>query len=169
MNVLSHSLRILYMPPVYAIISFLSYRFFRSYTYYSFIEVGTFVCLFQSCPQTHLLKISLTAYEVKVLSQRISEIFLNWAKRTQGNHIKRVFVRSQTNSNQRWLLTVSKFMLKRLLLIDFVASTATDHSANKALERKDKKALPLPVRLFKTIRSIYIYEQTSSPPTFFSL
>ena len=44
MIVLSHSLRILYMPPVYAIISFLSYRFFRSYTYYSFIEVGTFVC-----------------------------------------------------------------------------------------------------------------------------
>ncbi|KAG5729931.1 hypothetical protein E4T56_gene8668, partial [Termitomyces sp. T112] len=35
-----HSLRILYMPPVYAIISFFSYRFFRSYTYYSFIEVA---------------------------------------------------------------------------------------------------------------------------------
>jgi len=27
------------MPPVYAVISFLSYRFFRDYTYYSFIEV----------------------------------------------------------------------------------------------------------------------------------
>ena len=34
------SLRILYMPPVYAIISFFSYRFFRSYTYYELIEVG---------------------------------------------------------------------------------------------------------------------------------
>ncbi|KAF9566728.1 DUF300-domain-containing protein [Agrocybe pediades] len=33
-------LRILYMPPVYAVISFLSYRFFRDYTYYSFVEVG---------------------------------------------------------------------------------------------------------------------------------
>jgi len=32
-------LRILYMPPVYAIISFFSYRYFRSYTYYSLIEV----------------------------------------------------------------------------------------------------------------------------------
>ncbi|KDR75855.1 hypothetical protein GALMADRAFT_97799 [Galerina marginata CBS 339.88] len=32
-------IRILYMPPVYAVISFLSYRFFRAYTYYSFVEV----------------------------------------------------------------------------------------------------------------------------------
>ena len=28
------------MPPVYATVSFFSYRFFRSYTYYSFIEAG---------------------------------------------------------------------------------------------------------------------------------
>lgn len=34
------SLRILYMPPVYAVISFFSYRYFRSYTYYALIEVG---------------------------------------------------------------------------------------------------------------------------------
>ncbi|KAF7340775.1 hypothetical protein MSAN_02106100 [Mycena sanguinolenta] len=33
-------IRILYMPPVYAIISFFSYRFFRSYTYYSMIYVA---------------------------------------------------------------------------------------------------------------------------------
>ncbi|KAH9940132.1 organic solute transporter Ostalpha-domain-containing protein [Epithele typhae] len=32
-------IRILYMPAVYAIISFFSYRFFRSYTYYELIEV----------------------------------------------------------------------------------------------------------------------------------
>ncbi|KAJ4465064.1 DUF300-domain-containing protein [Lentinula aciculospora] len=32
-------LRILYMPPVYAIISFFSYRYFRSYTYYELGEV----------------------------------------------------------------------------------------------------------------------------------
>ncbi|KAG8827697.1 hypothetical protein FS842_008317 [Serendipita sp. 407] len=32
-------IRILYMPPVFAIISFFSYRFFRSYTYYSLVEV----------------------------------------------------------------------------------------------------------------------------------
>ena len=57
--------------------------------------------------------------------------------------------------NGFWLFFVRRnFMLekKRLLLIDFVASTATDHSANKALERKDKKSLPIPVRLL-TIRS----------------
>ena len=36
----SSSIRILYMPPVYAIISFFSYRYFRDYTYYSLIEVG---------------------------------------------------------------------------------------------------------------------------------
>ncbi|THH14594.1 hypothetical protein EW146_g5764 [Bondarzewia mesenterica] len=39
-------IRILWMPPVYAIISFFSYRFFRDYTYYSLIEVdGTDVFL----------------------------------------------------------------------------------------------------------------------------
>lgn len=34
------SLRVLYMPPVYAVVSFFSYRFFRSYTYYSLAESG---------------------------------------------------------------------------------------------------------------------------------
>lgn len=34
------SIRILYMPPIYAIISFFSYRFFRSFTYYSLVEIG---------------------------------------------------------------------------------------------------------------------------------
>ena len=28
------------MPPVYAVISFLSFRFFRSYTYYALAETG---------------------------------------------------------------------------------------------------------------------------------
>lgn len=39
-NHLGHSLRVLYMPPVYAVISFFSYRYFRSYTYYDLIETG---------------------------------------------------------------------------------------------------------------------------------
>ena len=34
----------------------------------------------------------------------------------------------------------------RLLLIEYVASTASGHSAVKALERKDKRSLPAPVR-----------------------
>ncbi|KAJ7753659.1 organic solute transporter Ostalpha-domain-containing protein [Mycena maculata] len=33
-------IRILYMPPVYAVISFFSYRYFRNYTYYSLIYVA---------------------------------------------------------------------------------------------------------------------------------
>ncbi|KAH9021291.1 DUF300-domain-containing protein [Lactarius pseudohatsudake] len=33
-------LRILYMPPVYAVVSFFSYRYFRSYTYYSLSETS---------------------------------------------------------------------------------------------------------------------------------
>lgn len=33
-------LRILYMPPVYAVISFFSYRYFRDYTYYDLIETA---------------------------------------------------------------------------------------------------------------------------------
>ncbi|KAH8111564.1 DUF300-domain-containing protein [Phellopilus nigrolimitatus] len=74
-------IRILYMPPVYAIISFFSYRFFRSYTYYELIEV---------------------VYEA---------------------------------------ITISAFLL---LIIEYVASTAVEHDARKALERKDKRALPIP-------------------------
>lgn len=74
-------LRILYMPPVYAVISFFSYRYFRSYTYYALIEV---------------------AYEA---------------------------------------VTLSAFLL---LLIEFVAATAAGRDATKAIERKDKRPLPIP-------------------------
>ncbi|KAJ3995257.1 organic solute transporter Ostalpha-domain-containing protein [Lentinula boryana] len=38
-------LRILYMPPIYGVISFLSYRFFRSYTYYELVEVGAMLLI----------------------------------------------------------------------------------------------------------------------------
>ncbi|TFK87895.1 DUF300-domain-containing protein [Polyporus arcularius HHB13444] len=74
-------LRILYMPAVYAIISFFSYRYFRSYTYYDFIE---------------------TAYES---------------------------------------VTLSAFLL---LLIEYVAATATGHVVDNAIVRKDKSSLPMP-------------------------
>ncbi|KAG1726829.1 organic solute transporter Ostalpha-domain-containing protein [Suillus lakei] len=72
-------LRILYMPPVYAIVSFFSYRYFRSYTYYALIEVGK----------------------------------LSWQALS-------------------------------LLLIEFVAATAVGRDATKAIERKDKRPLPIP-------------------------
>jgi len=74
-------LRILYMPAVYAVISFFSYRYFRSYTYYSLIE---------------------SAYES---------------------------------------VTLSAFLL---LLIEFVAATASDHNVDNAIARKDKHKLPIP-------------------------
>ncbi|KAJ3507569.1 hypothetical protein NLJ89_g6223 [Agrocybe chaxingu] len=77
------------MPPIYAIISFLSYRFFRHYIYYSFIEI---------------------AYEA---------------------------------------VTLSAFLL---LIIEYVAATATGHSTDKALERKDKMPLPIPAYFMYTLK-----------------
>ncbi|KAJ6625597.1 organic solute transporter Ostalpha-domain-containing protein [Mycena sp. CBHHK59/15] len=74
-------IRILYMPPVYAVISFLSYRFFRDYTYYSLIEV---------------------VYEA---------------------------------------LTISAFLL---LLIEYVADSATGHNPENAIARKEKRRLLVP-------------------------
>ncbi|KAJ7188182.1 organic solute transporter Ostalpha-domain-containing protein [Mycena filopes] len=71
-------IRILYMPPVYGVISFLSYRFFRDYTYYSLVEA----------------------------------------------------------------LTISAFLL---LLIEYVADSASGHSAENAIARKDKRRLLLPL------------------------
>ncbi|KIJ43075.1 hypothetical protein M422DRAFT_170381, partial [Sphaerobolus stellatus SS14] len=74
-------IRILYMPAIYGIISFLSYRFFRDYTYYSLVEV---------------------VYEA---------------------------------------VTISAFLL---LLIQYVAATASGSKAENALLRKDKQPLPFP-------------------------
>ncbi|KIL60228.1 hypothetical protein M378DRAFT_84054 [Amanita muscaria Koide BX008] len=74
-------LRILYMPPVYAIIAFFSYRFFREYTYYSLVQ---------------------TMYEA---------------------------------------VTLSAFLF---LIIEYVASTASDHNPENAVARRDKRPLPFP-------------------------
>ncbi|KAH7914889.1 organic solute transporter Ostalpha-domain-containing protein [Hygrophoropsis aurantiaca] len=89
-------LRVLYMPPVYAIISFFSYRYFRSYTYYSLIE---------------------SVYEA---------------------------------------VTLSAFVL---LLIEFVADTAVDHSAAGAMERKNKRSLPFPFCCwrFRPTKAYFMY------------
>ena len=38
------------------------------------------------------------------------------------------------------------YKLSSLLLIDFVASTASGHEVDKAMSRKEKTALPAPVR-----------------------
>ncbi|KAF9244460.1 organic solute transporter Ostalpha-domain-containing protein [Melanogaster broomeanus] len=89
-------LRILYMPPVYAVISFFSYRFFRSYTYYSLAE---------------------SAYEA---------------------------------------ITLSAFLL---LLIEYVAATASGHNALMAMERKDKRPLPMPFCCwrFRPTKAYFMY------------
>jgi len=74
-------IRILLMPPIYAIISFFSYRYFRDYVYYSFVQA---------------------AYEA---------------------------------------VTLSAFLL---LLVEYFAATASGHSTDMALQRKDKRPLPIP-------------------------
>lgn len=45
------------------------------------------------------------------------------------------------------LKVVKCWFANRLLLIEYVADTATEHDATKALQRKDKRSLPIPVRL----------------------
>ncbi|KZT32287.1 DUF300-domain-containing protein [Sistotremastrum suecicum HHB10207 ss-3] len=79
-------LRILYMPPIFGIISFFSYRYFREYVYYELIQI---------------------IYEA---------------------------------------ITIAAFFL---LIVEFVAATASDNRAEMALMRKDKKALPLPFCCFR--------------------
>lgn len=75
-------IRILYLPPIFGIISFFSYRYFREYYYYSLVEI---------------------IYEA---------------------------------------VTISAFML---LIIEFVATTASGDKVENAIARKDKKSLPLPL------------------------
>jgi len=55
-----YRIRILYMPPVYAIISFFSFRFFRSYTYYSLAETGEFASSFSL-----VLRVSISSASVR--------------------------------------------------------------------------------------------------------
>jgi len=75
-------IRILYLPPVFGIISFFSYRYFRDYYYYELVQI---------------------IYEA---------------------------------------VTIAAFML---LIIEFVATTASDNKAENAIARKDKKKLPIPL------------------------
>ncbi|KAG8986310.1 hypothetical protein FRB90_004080, partial [Tulasnella sp. 427] len=79
-------LRIICLPMVYGVISFLSYRFFSAYTYYSLIQA---------------------AYESVALSA-----FL-------------------------------------LLLVQYVASTSSDFSAEEALAKKEKRKMPFPFGCFR--------------------
>ena len=110
-------------------------------------------------PIIHLLK--LVRLLVSIIPASPSELIFTYSLRGKV-HPKRISkfcwqrIKAVTLSAFLYVLNefewtmvsdLSNLMLKRLLLIDFVASTATGHSAKKALERKDKKSLPLPVRL----------------------
>ncbi|KAJ2913900.1 hypothetical protein MD484_g6514, partial [Candolleomyces efflorescens] len=44
-------------------------------------------------------------------------------------------------------------MIRRMLIIEYVAATAVGNSANKAIERKDKRPLPIPVSFSSTLRA----------------
>ena len=57
-----YSIRILYMPAVYAIISFFSFRFFRSFTYYALVETGELIPRFSSALCFSTLRL---VYEVR--------------------------------------------------------------------------------------------------------
>lgn len=52
-------LRILYMPPIYGIVSFLSYRFFREYTYFELVQVGEYSVAYFFIPLPALTYCSL--------------------------------------------------------------------------------------------------------------
>jgi len=74
------------MPPVYAIISFFSYRFFHEYTYYSFIEIGAY----NTQPDLHYTYVC-TAYEVCELRD-----FLNIASHATGRYSELISVSSHS-------------------------------------------------------------------------
>ncbi|KAI0704728.1 organic solute transporter Ostalpha-domain-containing protein [Earliella scabrosa] len=70
-------IRILYMPAIYAIISFFSYRFFRSYTYYELVE---------------------TAYESVTLSAFLLLLIEYVASTAVGHDVKNAMVRKEKSS-----------------------------------------------------------------------
>jgi len=80
------SLRILYMPPVYAVISFFSYRYFRSYTYYSLVESGGPLWLFSVYwVDMNLLPFQRMKWEYHLMFWIPSDL-------ATGNHFKRLLV-----------------------------------------------------------------------------
>lgn len=99
------------MPPVYAIISFFSYRFFRHYTYYSFIEVG------ESKPRLPTDSIT-NAFNQPMRYDLLPEVPAPFVYHSffKGRHAKRIPVR---------ILVLSHFILTNWLSIpplDFCSS-----------------------------------------------
>lgn len=124
------------MPPVYAIISFFSYRYFREYTYYEFIEVGEWIHVLETIFADHVV----LAYEVRL---KYFFVFLGYSY--TPSRLSRSAHSCMFGSMKHSI--VHHWQTPSLLLVDFVASTAADHDATKAIARKEKKALPIPVRV----------------------
>lgn len=124
------------MPPVYAVVSFFSYRFFRSYTYYSLAETGMSAAIHKLIPLT-----PAPLKHMRCALDRTRPVSL--LTHSQAVTISAfLFVLSVLPPEPRPICKHS------LLLVEYVASTASGHSAENALMRKDKKALPFPVRLY---------------------
>lgn len=145
--ILYRRIRILYMPPVYAVISFLSYRFFRDYTYYSFIEVGA-----------------------SLLFSRISVpllIILPSLWGAKNFWFSRPIITANKPRQSLWVLLCSFIILNvmecswrgisSLLLIEFVAD-ATKNQSNM-FEKKEKRKLMFPVGVARNIGvSLFLLE-----------
>jgi hypothetical protein len=73
-------IRILYMPPVYAIISFLSFRFFRSYTYYSLAETGELAPSFSSALRVSIFSASVRGAWCRVIFEDVGHSRLRYTR-----------------------------------------------------------------------------------------
>ncbi|KAL1940982.1 hypothetical protein VTO73DRAFT_7618 [Trametes versicolor] len=123
-------IRILYMPAVYAIISFFSYRYFRSYTYYDLIETAQIAS--DRCCRAG--RGELFGGSADQQTPRLPRNLFHRRPGTDGQILLRAGLSKAS-------VTLSAFLL---LLIEFVAATAVEHNVENAIIRKDKEALPMP-------------------------
>ena len=91
-----HSIRILYTPLVTAVISFFSYRFFRSYTYYSLVEIGALHSFVSETNPDPVHSIQGMLELVIFCQHQHAELMI-----TQGYHSKRIPVSSRWHSHPR--------------------------------------------------------------------
>ncbi|KIJ42912.1 hypothetical protein M422DRAFT_254033 [Sphaerobolus stellatus SS14] len=128
------------MPAIYSIISFLSFWFFRDYTYYSLVEAVNEVY-----PPLHvLIAMVLIIFNCHSLSSRLL-----------GCNDQRLLVRPICAPNPDIELT--RIQPCRLLLIQYVAATASGSKAENALLRKDKQPLPFPIYFIVALYGLILF------------